>query len=121
MQREIDDGEKVEGIDFDKNDLNMIQLIDFCQDWSCSTLINHQNHSRLSKFNYINNIFIFKRKQYINMCIYTHTSVWKNYDDMTNGKACFQTLNNIRGHHSKFWTWEYKIKMIPNFKVVIAI
>ena len=31
MQREIDDGEKVEGIDFDKNYLTMIQLIDFYQ------------------------------------------------------------------------------------------
>ena len=38
-------------------------------------------------------------------------------DDMTNGKPYFQTLGNIRGHHSKFWTSEYKIKMIPNLRL----
>ena len=74
MQREIDDGEKVEGIDFDKNYLTMIQLIDFYQNWSCSTLNNHQNESRLNKFNYINNIFFSEENNIlIYVCIYTQT------------------------------------------------
>ena len=72
MQREIDGGEKVEGIDFDKNYLTMIQLIDFCQNLSCSTLNNHQK-SRLNKFNYINNIFFSEENNIlIYVCVYIH-------------------------------------------------